>query len=83
MKPDCRTISLAQLAITPTGPAQPLCDSCYAVDCENPIEERDVSVFGKTETHNLYIRNEEPRMVIECEGYTTKEELEKPKKPWD
>lgn len=66
-----KTIPLTQLIVTEQGVAEPLCNSCKCADCENPIEEKEVSVFGVLKKVRVYMRRDTPHYVIEClEGYT-------------
>ena len=55
---------------TPDGPFEPLCNSCTAPDCTNPIREMIISVLGIPKKHRVYVANESMvRQVVACKGY--------------
>ena len=66
----CRMISASSLTISGGGIVMPLCMTCGTKDCSNPIEKMRVSIFGVTKEIRMYNRGADPKMVIECEGYT-------------
>lgn len=67
----CKTIPLSKLLVSEMGVAEPLCNSCKCADCENPIEIKNISVFGVNKKTRIFMRREVPHFVIEClEGYT-------------
>jgi len=66
-----RTISLAQLTVTTKGLIRPLCNSCKNKDCENPIEEKEVWVFGFKEQMKCYCVSSNIDIVINCDGYVS------------
>lgn len=66
----CRMISMSSLSVTGVGFAMPLCMTCGTKDCSNPIEKMRVSIVGVTKEVRMYNRGSEPKMVVECEGYT-------------
>jgi hypothetical protein len=69
MEYKCKTISVAQLTISPIGFVMPLCESCKVKDCTNPIEKINVSVVGVSKKIRAFNRGLEPRFVVQCEGY--------------
>jgi|19_taG_2_1085344.scaffolds.fasta_scaffold03244_3 hypothetical protein len=70
-KYQCKTIPLTKLIITEKGVHEPLCNSCTCVDCENPIEEKKISVFGVNKKAKVFMRRDTAHFVVEClEGYT-------------
>ncbi len=65
-------VSLAHVSKTILGPEgymEPLCNSCLAPDCTNPIRERVVSIMGIPKKIRLHVVNNMVRQVIECKGY--------------
>jgi len=68
----CKMTSAAKLNVTPVGFVYPLCDTCRARDCTNPIENMSTSILGVVRKMRLYNRGTEPRIVIDCEGYIKK-----------
>ena len=66
----CRMIPMSSLIISGGGIAMPLCMNCGTKDCSNPIEKMKMSIFGVTKEVRMYNRGSDPKMVIECEGYT-------------
>lgn len=78
-QPKCRRISLEKLIITPSGLFEPLCQSCTQVNCGNPIEPKNVSVYGVNKNWRMYVNHGNPLAVIECEAYVSKKEESKPK----
>lgn len=74
-KYELKTIPLSSLIITPMGPINPICSQCCNKNCGHPIEEKSVSVFGKIETHKVYVGYaNDIRLVIECQGFIRDEE---------
>lgn len=68
----CKMISMSSINIGPNGFVMPLCESCGTRDCTNPIEKMKISILGVTKKIRMYNRGIEPKMVVECEGYTNK-----------
>lgn len=61
---------LDKSATTPEGFLEPLCNSCTAPDCTNPIREMTVSVVGIPKKFRVYAVNQAVvRQVVECKGY--------------
>lgn len=55
---------------TPQGYFEPLCNTCTAPDCTNPIREMTVSVVGVPKKHRVYVINESSiKQVVSCKGY--------------
>lgn len=55
---------------TAQGFFEPLCNSCTAPDCTNPIREMAVSVVGILKKHRLYVvSGTVVRQVVGCKGY--------------
>ena len=77
MKYNCKLVSFNQLLVTPGGIVEPLCNSCSAMDCSNPIHKKKVSILGLKKDYKLYARGGNFHAVIECEGYLLKKEEEK------
>jgi hypothetical protein len=76
-QPKCRKVSLDKLIITPKGTFEPLCQTCMQRDCGNPIESKPICVFGVTKNWRLYINNNIPMAVVDCEAYIKKEDTDK------
>ena len=64
-----KTIPLSALAVTPVGILGSKCDSCTSVDCAHRIEYQTVSIIGINRKMKCVISGDEPRLVIDCEGY--------------
>jgi len=61
---------LDKSATIPGGFFEPLCNSCTAPDCTNPIREMTVSVVGIQKKQRVYVLNETViRQVVGCKGY--------------
>lgn len=70
MEYELKLAPLDKAAITPQGFFEPLCDSCTAPDCTNPIREITVSVAGILTKQRMYVVNETNiRQVVGCKGY--------------
>lgn len=70
MEYEVKLAPLDKAATTPQGFFEPLCNSCTAPDCTNPIRERVVSVVGIPQKYRMYIVSETiVRQVIGCKGY--------------
>lgn len=70
MEYEVKLAPLDKAAITPQGFFEPLCDSCTAPDCTNPIREITVSVAGILTKQRMYVVNETNiRQVVGCKGY--------------
>ena len=65
----CKTISLQKLIVTGTGYAKPLCDTCRCKDCDNPIEQKTVSIMGVAKKMKVYVLPYSVGIVVDCEGY--------------
>lgn len=76
-QPRCKKVSLDKLIITPQGVLEPLCQTCIHKDCGNPIEPKQISIFGVTKVLRLYISVGAPMAVVDCEGYSKEESVEK------
>ena len=72
MQYKCKTISIEKLPITPKGTVLPLCAKCKTSDCTNPIEKRKVNILGVTKELMVYVRGDNVKFVIECEGFLEK-----------
>lgn len=66
-------VNLAPLdksATTPEGIFEPLCNTCAAPDCTNPIRDMTVSVIGILKKQRVYVvNNSVVRQVVGCKGY--------------
>ena len=69
MNYECTLTSVDKLMLSASGVRQPLCSSCAAPDCSNPIRERTVSVMGKAQKMRLYVIGNVVKQVVACEGY--------------
>lgn len=76
MEYECQSISVGKLLVGATGVALPLCNSCTAPDCTNPIREKTISVFGKPTKLRLWVLNNSVRQVISCKGYVASGDTE-------
>lgn len=55
---------------TPQGFFEPLCNTCTAPDCTNPIREVEISEIGIIKKNRVYVVNETVvRQVVACKGY--------------
>ena len=66
---NCKTIPLTKLVPTPKGFLNPLCNTCRCKDCENPIEEKMISVIGVAKKMRVYMMPYGVNLVVDCEGY--------------
>lgn len=71
-KYECKKISIDKLPVGNKGVVLPLCNLCQSGDCENPIEECYISVFGVNTKYRLFVSNNNKKMVIACEGFIGK-----------
>ena len=69
MEYKCQTVKLDRMIVTPQGFINSICESCKTSDCSNPIETRKISIIGVTKEVKIYSRGNEPRFVVQCEGY--------------
>jgi len=65
----CKMISFSSLNVSPYGFIMPLCDKCQSRDCTNPIENIETSILGVVKKVKLYNRGNNPKVVVECEGF--------------
>lgn len=73
-QPKCRKISLDKMIVTPGPKFVPLCQTCIQRDCGNPIEPREVSIYGIMKSWRLYISQGSPMAVVDCEAYLKKDD---------
>lgn len=69
MEYEIQLTHIGKAPIGPQGVVEPLCDSCLAPDCSNPIREKIVSVMGIPKKMRLHVIGNVFRQVIECRGY--------------
>lgn len=70
MEYEVKLAPLDKIVPTPQGVFEPLCNSCTAPDCTNPIREMVVSVIGILKKQRVYVVNETiVRQVVSCKGY--------------
>lgn len=70
MEYEVKLAPLDKSVATPQGFFEPLCNSCSAPDCTNPIRETTVAVIGILKKHRVYVVNEKVvRQVVACKGY--------------
>lgn len=70
MEYEVKLAPLDKSAVTPEGFFEPLCNSCTAPDCTNPIREMTVAVMGIPKKQRVYVVNETVvRQVAGCKGY--------------
>ncbi len=69
MEYQCLTISVAELKVGPKGIVMPLCETCETVDCDNPIEKKQVSLMGVKRSVRMYSKGVESKFVVQCVGY--------------
>jgi len=65
----CQTIKMSRMIVSSQGFFNPLCEKCTTQDCSNPIEKTKVSILGVTKKIKVYSRGQEPRFVVQCEGF--------------
>ena len=72
-KYECRTVPLSSLIIGPRGVVIPLCNTCASADCENNIQWKTLSIFGRNQKFKVIEKNMlGPQAVIQCLGYVQK-----------
>jgi len=69
MNYECQAVPLDKTIINANGHIKPLCTTCLAPDCTNPIKECTISVFGVPQKHRLWVINNTFRQVVSCIGY--------------
>jgi len=70
MEYEVQLAPLDKIATTAQGIFEPLCNTCTAPDCSNPIRDMVVSVIGIPKTHRVYVVNQTVvRQVVGCKGY--------------
>lgn len=70
MEYEVKLAPLDKSAITPQGFFEPLCNTCMAPDCTNPIREMSISEVGILKKQRVYVVNEtNVRQVVGCKGY--------------
>ncbi len=69
MEYNVRLMNLNKTPMDIDGIVEPLCNSCMAIDCTNPIAKTQVSLFGEEQTYRLYSHGSSYKMVIDCDGY--------------
>jgi len=65
----CQKVGIDKLVMTHEGVIESLCEHCRNKDCTNPIQLREISVFGVMKKMRLYVASQDPLMVVKCEGY--------------
>ena len=70
MEYKCTTVSVSNLIATPIGFVMPLCQSCKTSDCDNPVENRKVSIIGIKKDVRVFVRGPQIYFVVKCNGYT-------------
>ena len=65
----CQTVNMSRMIVSSKGFFNPICEYCTTQDCSNPIETRKISIIGVTKEVKIYSRGNEPRFVVQCEGY--------------
>jgi len=75
MEYECKFAQMDRVIISANGEIEPLCNSCFCVDCSNPIRKVDISIFGINKQYKLYKTYNGYIAVIACEGYLPKEKL--------
>lgn len=68
----CQKVPIEKLVVLPTGIFMPLCNSCGARDCDNPIEPVQISIMGVVKTIKAYNVSGRASFVYECEGFIDK-----------
>ena len=66
---ECQSVPIDKLIINADGQIKPLCDTCFAPDCTNPIKEHTVYVMGVPQKLRLWVVNNSIRQVVSCLGY--------------
>jgi len=70
MEYEVQLAPIDKTVLTPEGFLEPLCNSCSAIDCTNPIKEMSVSVAGVVKKNRYYVASESMiRQVVNCKGY--------------
>lgn len=69
MQYNCKVLPLTKLIAGPKGFIKPLCNTCLSKDCENPIENKLVSVTGITENMRIWSSKSTTGIVVSCDGY--------------
>ena len=71
MQYKCSKIPLKKLILTNGDTVDSLCTSCKSRDCENPIEETYISVFGVNKKVRAWKDYLNVSIVVNCDGYTS------------
>jgi len=70
MEYEVQLAPIDRMTVTPQGFLEPLCNSCSAPDCTNPICEKEVSIVGKLQKNRYFVTNDSViRQVVACKGY--------------
>lgn len=70
MEYEVQLVTMDRAIIMPQGFLEPMCNSCSAPDCTNPIRDINVSIAGILKKHRLYVVNDSViRQVANCKGY--------------
>ena len=76
MEYECHTVPVDKLMMNSLGIQEPLCNSCHAPDCTNPIKEKSVSIMGIIKTIRVWMVHNQIRQVVACQGYIGDAEVE-------
>ncbi len=70
MEYKCTTVPINKLISTPSGFVMPMCQECKTIDCDNPIESKNISVLGVNKNIKVFVRGTQISFVVNCNGYT-------------
>ena len=78
MKYHCQLQSLVNIKSMSDsqGILESKCDSCKRLDCTNPIVFKNVSVLGMNKKMKLYQSASKISLVVQCNGFTEKEDID-------
>jgi len=69
MEYDCQIVLANKIQAGFNKVVTPLCTHCKNRGCSNPIEEKKISIFGRTMTSRMFVTGSGVFMVVACEGY--------------
>ena len=78
MEYPCQFVPIDKLLLNAEGRIEPLCDTCVAPDCTNPIKEYAVYIQGIQKKCRLWVTGNAVRQVVRCDGYVCSDQIKKP-----
>jgi len=65
----CKTVTIDKLIASPNGFVMPICQTCKAADCTNPIEKKIISIVGIKKEIKVFSKGNSAGFVVTCNGY--------------